>query len=238
MNTILQQVQTTPGQFAPRRLPSKSHVEFKKIKFQSRKSINRAYEQVYAGVEIDAKDEYTEIEVLQPLTPGFNQATQEITAEKGTMGGTVVHSVAAVLPSSSTESTKPHSRITEDYSDGVVSWGFCVDDTHERQTGIRFGAHRALPSVNFKFYGMSDSDPPPPPPKRFDVLVKSCWSLIPPANCSIESAWVPMSKGLFPGLPAYEVLSYSNFCQFVILEVPSDLDRFQSASNPVVGSLS
>lgn len=208
--------QTTPGQLAPRRLPSKSHVEFRKLKFQSRTSINRAYDQVYAGVEIDAKDVYTEIEVLRPLC----QASQEITADKVTTDGTVVCSAAAVLPSSSKESTKHRCSITEDYSDGVVSWGFCVDDPHERQTGIGFGAHRALPSVNFKFYGMTDSSPPPPPPNRFDVLVKSCWSLIP-----IDSAWV--SKGLLPGLTAYEVPSYSNFCQVAILEVPS-------ASNPVV----
>ena len=201
MNTILQQIQTTPGQLAPKRLPSKSHVEFKKLKYQTRKSVNWAYEQVYAGVEIDAKDVYTEIDVLRPLT----------------------------------ESTKHHSRITEDYSDGVVSWGFCVDDTRERETGIRFGAHRALPSVNFKFYGMSDSVPPPPPPKRLDVLVKSCWSLIPRADCSRDAAWVSLSKGLFPRLPACEVPSYSNFCQVVILEVPSDLETFRSTSNLVVG---
>jgi hypothetical protein len=224
LNTSLQQRQTTPGQLAPRRLPSKSHVEFKKLKFQSMKSINWAYEQIYAGVEIDAKDVYTEIEVLRPLT----QATQEITADQVTTDGTVVRSAAAVLPSPSAESMKHHCSITEDYSDGVISWGYCVDDTHERQTGIGFGAHRALPTVNFRFYGMTDSGPPPPPPNRFDVLVKSCWSLIP-----IDSTRV--SEGLLSGLPAYEVPSYSNFCQVAILEVPSDPDTFQSASNPAVG---
>jgi hypothetical protein len=234
INTNLQQVQTTPGQLAPRRIPSKSLVEFKKLEFQSRKSINRAYEQIYAGVEVDAKDVYTDIEILRPSTLSSNQTTQEIIADKVTMDGAVVRSVAAVLPSSSTES-KHHYRITEDYSDGVVSWGFCVDDTHERQTGIEFGALRALPSVNSKFYGVTDSGPLPPPPKRFDVLVKSFWSLIPRADCSIDSAWVSMTEGPLPGLPAYEVRSYSNFCQVVILEVPSDLDAFQSASNPVVG---
>lgn len=160
---------------------------------------------------------------------------KEITADKVTMDGTgTVRSVADVLHSPSTESTKHHSRITEDYSDGVVSWGFCVDDTHERQTGIGLEAHRGLPSVNFKFYGITDSVPPPPPPKRLDVLIKSCWSLIPRADCSVDPAWI--SKGA-PGLPAYDVPLYSNFCQIVILEVPSDLDTFQSASNPVVGQL-
>jgi hypothetical protein len=174
-------------------------------------------------VEIDAKDVYTEIEVLRPLNRSFNRA-----GDKVTMDGTV-------LPSSSSECTKRHSRMTKDYSDGVVSLGFCVDDTDERQTGIEFGRHCALPSVNFKFYGISDSAPPPPPPKRLDVLVKSCWSLIPRADCSIDSAWVSMSNGPVPGLPSYEIPSYSNFCQVVILEVPSHLDTFQSASNLVVG---
>ncbi|KAF8804803.1 hypothetical protein BYT27DRAFT_7051545, partial [Phlegmacium glaucopus] len=197
-----------------------------------------AYEQVYVGVEIDIKDKYTEIDVLQPFkTLAFNQETKEITANKVTMGGTVA-GLVAVIPtasftgsrskeaSSSTECTKYHSRITEEHSRGVVSWGFYVDDRNERQTGIGFGRYRALPSANVRFHGTEDVGSPPPPPKHFDVLVKSCWSLISPGGDSHTiSGWLSWFKGLAPGTPASEVPLYSNLCQLVILELPSDLSQ-------------
>ncbi|KAF8797603.1 hypothetical protein BYT27DRAFT_6935145 [Phlegmacium glaucopus] len=230
-------VQTTPGQLKPRRIQSKSHVKFTKLDLQTRQSLGPVYEQVFVGVEIDVRDEYTEIDVLQPLkTTASNQETKEIIAKKVTTGGTAAGSVAATPAvsftgsrsketSSSTEGTKHHLRITVEHSDGVVSWGFYVDDANERRTGIGFGKHRALPSANFEFYGAEDVGSPPPPPKHFDVLVKSCWSLISPHGEShtVSNSWLSWFKG--PGMPSSDVPLYSNLCQLVILEVPSDLSQ-------------
>ena len=218
-------------------------MEFRKLNFQARKSTGLAYNQVYVGVEIDTKDENTKIDVLQPLkTPAFDQETKEITANKVAIGGTVAGSIglgSSFQPtptvsfsgtrskeaSSSTESKKHHSRITEEYSDGVVSWGFSVDDVNERQAGIGFGRHRSLPSVDFEFCGAEDVGPPPPPPERFEVLVTSCWSLISPDENYTTSGWFSWFKGLSPGTAASKVPLYSNLCQVVILEVPSDLPQ-------------
>ncbi|KAF8816177.1 hypothetical protein BYT27DRAFT_7238041 [Phlegmacium glaucopus] len=63
---ILQQIQTNPAQLEPRQL-SKSHVEFRKLSFQSSESAGLAYEQFHVKVEINANDENTDIDVLRPI---------------------------------------------------------------------------------------------------------------------------------------------------------------------------
>ena len=93
------------------------------------------------------KDRNTTIDVLQPLkTPAYNQQTKETRSNKVTVGGTVAGIVGFVKPTATlsvsgsgskevsliTEGTKNNSRITVDESsEGVVAWGFCVDDENE-----------------------------------------------------------------------------------------------------------
>ena len=226
----------------PKQSQSKSHVEFKKLNFQARKSAGPAYEQVHVGVEINVNDENTEIDVLQPVkTLAFDQETKEVTADNVAMSGSVAGSLGILNPmptmsfsgsssrgaSSSTESKKYHSRITEEYSDGIVSWGFSVDDPNERKSGIGFGRlHRALPSVDFEFCGEQDIGLPPPPPKHFDVLVTSCWSLISPGGENYTASnWFSWFKELGQGMAASEIPLCSNLCQIVRLEVPSHLSQ-------------
>jgi len=82
----------------PKRL-CKSHVEFKKLNFQGSKSAGPAYEQVHVRVEMNAKEENTRIDVLQPLkTPAFDQETKEVRANKLTTSGTLGRSVGFVKP--------------------------------------------------------------------------------------------------------------------------------------------
>ncbi|KAF8816178.1 hypothetical protein BYT27DRAFT_7248489 [Phlegmacium glaucopus] len=105
----------------------------------------------------------------------------------------------------------------ERHSGGIVSWGFHVDDPVERQAGITFGGYRALPSVDFRFYGTSDVGAPPLPPKHFDVTITSSWSLTPPSTNQsyITSGWLSSIK-------RSKCSSYSNLCQIVKLQLPSD----------------
>ena len=203
-NTILQQIQVIPGQLKPRQLP-KSHLEFSKLNFHSRASAGPAYEQVHVHVEIDVKDRNTTINILQPLkTPAYNQQTTETRGKKVTVGSIVAGMVGFVMPtatisvsgsrskevSSITEGTKNNSKITVDKSSGgVVAWGFCVDDENERRAGIGFGSQRALPSVDFKFFGPSSDGPLPPVPEHFEVGIKSCWSLLPGREGYTTSDW-------------------------------------------------
>ena len=114
----------------PKRSQSKSHVEFKSLNFQAAKSAGLAYEQVHVGMEINANDENTKIDVLQPLkTLAFDQETKEVTTDNVTMSGSVGGSVGFLNPmptmsltgssskgaSSSTEFKKYHSRITAEH---------------------------------------------------------------------------------------------------------------------------
>ncbi|KAF8816171.1 hypothetical protein BYT27DRAFT_6466354 [Phlegmacium glaucopus] len=224
-------IQTNPAQLKPRQL-SKSHVEFRKLSFQSSESAGLAYEQFHVKVEINANDENTDIDVLQPLkTPAFDHKTTETTANNVTTSRTFGGSLA-VMPtflltgnrlkktSSSTaqELKKYRSRITQRDSGGIVSWGFYVDDPIERQTGIAFGGYRALPSVDFRFYGVLDVGPPPPPPERFDVTIASSWSLTPP---NTNQSYI-VTSGWLSSIKKSKVPLYSNLCQVVKLHLPSD----------------
>ena len=62
------------------------------------------------------------------------------------------------------------SRITQGDSDGVVWWGFNVDDPHEQEAGIEL--LDTLPSAEFEFLGKNASLP-----TQLHVEVASCWSL-------------------------------------------------------------
>ena len=205
------------------------------------KSAGLAYEQVYVGVEINANDESADIDVLQPLKGvAFDPETKVVTADSVTLSGSVGGSVGFLNPmptmslsgsssrgaSSSTELKKYHSRITDESSEGVVAWGYFVNDSNERESGIRFGSpHRALPSVDFEFY--SNIEPPPPPPEHFDALVTSCWSLISPGGENYTtSGWFSWLKELSQGtVAASEIPLCSNLCQIVTLKVPSRLSQ-------------
>ena len=134
-----------------------------------------------------------------------------------------------VLQPLQTLASDPGPRITERHHDGVVSWGFFVDDMNERRTGIEFGrSQRAFPSVDVEFFGPSNLGPPSPPSDHFEVLLTSCWSLISPGHGSesyTTTSWLSWLKGLGSGTPASKVPFYSNLCQVVILEVPSTLSQ-------------
>ena len=202
-------------------------------------SAGLAYEQVYVGVEINANDESADIDVLQPLKGlGSDLETKVVTANNVTTSGSVEASLGFLNPmptmslsgsslrggSSNTEFKRYHSRIKDVHSDGVVSWGFFVNDSNERESGIRFGSpHRALPSVDFEFCSNTGRPGPPlPPPEHFDVLVTSCWSLISPGRFS----W--LLKEFNQGMAASEIPPCSNLCQIVRLEVPSRLSQSSS----------
>ncbi|KAF8816172.1 hypothetical protein BYT27DRAFT_7184994 [Phlegmacium glaucopus] len=230
-------VKTNPAQLKPRQL-SKSHVEFRKLGFQStRESAGPMYKQSHVGVEINTNDKNTDIGVLQPLkTPAYDHkmtetTTKNVTTNK-TFGGSVTLAAMPTLSLSGNKSEqknagtaqelrKYHSMITERHSRGIVSWGFEVGDPIEKRAGIAFGGYRALPSVDFRFYGTSDVGPPPPPPEHFDVTITSSWSLLTPASNNRNRR--TRASGLLSSIKKSKVpLVYSNLCQVVKLQLPSD----------------
>jgi hypothetical protein len=110
------------------------------------------------------------------------------------------------------------SRITEHHSDGIIWWGFYVDDLYEQERGIEF-LDDALPTVCFEFVGYPKV---PSPPKRMHLEIASYWSIIP--KDKKEKNWIRtiLDRSLSSGNA--QATSYSNLCQIVALEtVPSDL---------------
>jgi len=68
--------------------------------------------------------------------------------------------------------------------------------------------------------GSSDGAPPPPAPDLFGVEVMSCWSLIPSNRnpLSLLASWLALgSSEVKPPTP------YSNLCQIMLLDLPSQL---------------
>jgi hypothetical protein len=171
-------------------------------------------------VAINTTRELTEIKVQKPLsTRGVDKETKEINGNKNTLAATIGGSLAGTFgaklagtwtkeTSWSGEVKKFNSRITEFDSRGFVSWGFSIDDPHQRERGILL-EEDILPSVGFEFLG---DDVPPPPPESLRVEVKSCWSLV-----SNAKGWVPN----WLGPSASKAPSYSVLCQVVVLDIPT-----------------
>lgn len=111
------------------------------------------------------------------------------------------------------------SAITEHRSDGVVRWGFNIDDDNSRKSGIAM-RDEVLPVVHFEFFG--DSDVPAPPPESMDIVIASYWSMILP--CEPKSTWIRKILRLFNSSGNTQTISYSNLFQLVALKTaPSNL---------------
>lgn len=112
------------------------------------------------------------------------------------------------------------SRITQQEVDGVVWWGFNIDDPNEQEDGIDM-PDDILPAVHFKFVG--DSEIRAPPPERMDIVIASYWSIIPQSEP--KSTWIHKLLHLMKSSGnTQQAISYSNLFQIVSLEtVPSNL---------------
>ena len=183
------------------------------------------YEQVHARVVIDAKEELTRVDAIKPSrTPAIGLESTEVTTRQSSSAlgfsgssGFGSPSIKGMFSghlgaesSSHLETRNYGSRITQGDSDGVVWWGFNIDDPHEQEAGKEL--LDTLPSAEFEFLGKNASLPP-----RLHVEVASCWSLI--SSIENRQSWI---QALI-GLAKPKGLSYSNLCQIVQLEIPNTL---------------
>jgi len=182
------------------------------------------YEQIYARVVIDAKEEITRFNAIKPSqTPALDPESTEVTTRQSSSALSFLGSAGFGSPSinakfagqlgaeslSHLETRNYGSRITQGDRDGVVWWGFNIDDPNEREAGKELDT---LPSVEFEFLGKNASLPP-----RLHVEVASCWSSI--SSSENRQAWLQT----WIGLAKSKGLLYSNLCQIVHLEIPSML---------------
>ena len=124
--------------------------------------------------------------------------------------------------SSSTKECKVlHERIIQESYDGVISWEYTVDDSHQQEKGLDLKELGTLPCVSCEFEGSSDDAPPPPAPDLFGVQVMSCWSLI-----SMKRKPHTFFGSLFSfGSSQMKPPTFSNLCQFMLLDLPSQLSK-------------
>jgi hypothetical protein len=194
------------------------------LEFQGqRKTNSTGYELGHALVAINTTRELTEIKVKKPFsTRAADKEIKETNGSKNVFGATMGGSLAGIFGGKFTgtwnketswtgEVKKFNSRITKFSSRGFVSWGFSIDDPHERERGILLD-EEILPSVEFEFLG---DDVPSAPPEFLRVEVKSCWSLI-----SNAKGWVPNWLNQL-GEPMSNSPSHSVLCQVVVLEIPT-----------------
>jgi hypothetical protein len=175
-------------------------------------------------VVIDAKEELTRVDAIKPSrTPAIGPESTEVTARQSAHGlsGSVGFGsppIKAMFSGHLGAESSWHlerrnygSRITQGDRDGVVWWGFNIDDPHEQEAGKELFLD-TLPSAEFEFLGKKASHP-----AQMHLEVTSCWSLI--SSTENRLSWLQALVGLAKA----KGLSYSNLCQMVRLEIPSTL---------------
>ena len=165
---------------------------------------------------IDAKEKLTRMEGIKPVqTPAIGPKSTEVTTRRSSsalgfssssVGSPSIKAMFSGESSSYLVMTKYGSRITQGDKDGLVWWGFNVDDPNEREAGKELNT---LPTVEFEFYKENASLP-----AQLHVEVASVWTLI-PSNKNKLQELIRMAKP--------KGLSYSNLCQVVQLQIPSTL---------------
>jgi len=194
-----------------------------------------AYAQFYVRIIVNSKEENAGIEGIRPKRTlasereEWQSSGNKIGQSRGmTVGLTIGPHPQGAITGAATktnekttgrEKKRYTSRITEQHDDGVVEWGFDVDDLYEQERGIDM-SDDILPTVCFEFVG--DRKVPPPPPERMDVEISSYWSMIP--RSGTESNWIQTFLNVPRSSGNAEATSYSNICQIVALEIaPADL---------------
>ncbi|KIK05379.1 hypothetical protein K443DRAFT_91432 [Laccaria amethystina LaAM-08-1] len=238
-------VETKTPQLKPRELAS-SCIEFKEFKLQSNPDIHSAYYHLaHFRVEIKTKEELTKFTNIRPTSTRAVDSEMKVTeGNKQTLVATLgsTFGISSLKPtalfsisgtkgkeSSSTKEFKVfNSRIIQKDYNGAIWWEFIVDDPNQQQQGLDLQELGTLPCVSCTFVGSSDNAPPPPAPDLFGVEVMSCWSLISSESNSLSllASWLALgSSEVKPPTP------YSNLCQIMLLDLPSQLpeDSFYQA---------
>lgn len=172
-------------------------------------------------------------------TPATDGKVIEITGSKEGQSRTIaVGVVASANPSgnitanlgnsneasTSSQVTRNMSQITEFHDDGIIDWGFDVDDSNFQQMAANTH-EKLLPTVDFEFCGKASELP-----ERMDFVVASHWSMIPPGKqASTQNSkqnWVQtfINRVKSPNNKPAQSISYSNLFQVVALKTnPSKL---------------
>lgn len=187
---------------------------------------NPSYRQSFSQVLIDSTRENTEVQVKQPrqTLAGENQAMM-IKKNESSLSGTLSGAFSILMPwvtptisgsistknATASEHIQYLSRITEKNHDGVVKWGFTVDDDYD-QVNCAELTEGTLPIVNFVFWDRGEDQVPP----FVCVELSTLWTA--PFGAKL---WGMIADSKDSNL----LLSYRNLYQIVKLEAPTNLQE-------------
>jgi len=197
------------------------------------------YHLAHFRAEINTREELTKFKNIKPAsTRAVDSETKVVEENKQTLAATLgsTFGISGLKPtglfsisgtktkelSSAKELKVFNSRIIQKNHDGAVWWEFIVDDPYQQQQGLDMQELGTLPCVSCTFVESSDDAPPPSAPDLFGVEVMSCWSLIPSKSnpLSVLASWLALgSSEVKPPTP------YSNLCQIMLLDLPSQLSK-------------
>ncbi|KAF9554633.1 hypothetical protein CPC08DRAFT_712743 [Agrocybe pediades] len=227
-------------------------IDFRNLKLVSacEADVAAPFEQSYMQVIIDSQREHTNIKHVKPQ-PTRDSDNERKVVETTKSTRTIIAGLAAALGTPTkmtlngsvsharergrTEEHKRYtSRITTSDTNGVVWWGFNVDDANQRQEGLRLlEGHENLPSATLTYKmpqeGTEDEHPAegvygavcdprrPSATKPIDIEVASYWSLI-----SEGKTWSldTILKLITAANENREHVPYSNLIHFVVLTIP------------------
>jgi hypothetical protein len=208
-------------------------VQSTELTFDNEPTTDLQYKQFHIGVVVDSQQENSHVNIIKPKrTPDSDGEEKQSSSLKigqsrgmtvgltlgphphGAITGTAIKTNEITAGS---EKKRFTSGITEHHRDGIIWWGFNIDDVNLQKQGIDMQEDILLTAV-FEFIG--DSNVPALPPKCMDTVIASYWSMILPSEP--KSTWIHKLLHLFRS--SGNTPSYSNILQIVALKtVPSNL---------------
>lgn len=174
---------------------SKHLVQFTKLVFDLEPTSDITYRQFHLRVAIDSQQENNDIDIVKPRRAGDSDGEEKhlLSTKSGrsrgltaglTLGPHPQETITGATTKTNEETTgsekkKYNSAITEHHGDGIVRWGFKIDDVNFQREGIDL-CEDILPTAHFRFVG--DSNVPAPPPKCMDIVITSHWLMISKVN--------------------------------------------------------
>jgi len=187
------------------------------------------YHLAHFRAEINTREESTRFDNIKPAsTCAVDSESKVVEGNKQTDAGTlgITAETSSLMPTASgsisrtmAKESSSTSRITQEHH-GAISWEFIVDNPYQKWWGLDMQELGTLPYVSCTFMGSSDDTPPPPTPDLFGVEVVSCWSWIPLKRkpLSLFASWLALG-----GSELKPPILFSNFCQIMLLDLPSQL---------------
>ncbi|KDR72300.1 hypothetical protein GALMADRAFT_143149 [Galerina marginata CBS 339.88] len=215
----------------------KRHVQFMELTFDTESTTDAAYKQFHVRVVVNSQQENARVHAIKPKRTRASDGEEKHSSSKKatrnrdiTAGITLGLQPLGAISGSATKTSeiatgserkRYNSGITEHHRDGIVHWGFNIDDENLQKRGIDM-QEDVLPTVSFEFVG--DSPVPAPPPKSMDIVISSYWSTMLPREP--KGTWIRQLLRLGDSSGSTQTTSYSNLLQIVVLKTePSNLSE-------------